>query len=177
MESVERGWSKRRGAANERHGVEAGIERVYREQLDAFLRVAAAIVGDRERAVDVVHEGFARALAHAGQFRGDGPLEGWVWRAVVNEARRARAEYGRAAVDPAPRPAPASSGDGSARLRLAITSLPDRQRLAVFLRYYADLDYVAIAVAMEVAPGTAAATLSQAHANLRQILEEATGGA
>jgi RNA polymerase sigma factor (sigma-70 family) len=58
-------------------------------------------------------------------------------------------------------------------VRAAVAGLPERQRLAVYLRYYADLDYDAIATALEVKPGTVAATLNAAHARLRGRLEEA----
>lgn len=175
MESVERGRSAPQTAVDELATVERGIEQIYRDSLEAFLRVAAAIVGERDRAADVVHEGFARALAHAGAFRGDGPLEGWVWRVVVNEARRRR-PAGPIPV-PAPGAVPAADTSGHVTwLRALVASLPERQRLVLFLRYYADLDYESIAAAMEVAPGTVGATLSQAHANLRRKLEEADDG-
>jgi hypothetical protein len=49
---------------------------------------------------------------------------------------------------------------------------PERQRLAVFLRHYADLDYASIAEALEIAPGTVGATLSAAYSTLRTRLEE-----
>ena len=50
--------------------------------------------------------------------------------------------------------------------------LPERQRLAVFLRYYADLDYAAIGEALGIRTGTVAATLNAAHVALRARLEE-----
>jgi RNA polymerase sigma factor (sigma-70 family) len=59
-----------------------------------------------------------------------------------------------------------------AELRAALARLPERQRTAVFLRYYADLDYAAIAEALGVSMGTVAATLNAAHATLRSRLEE-----
>jgi RNA polymerase sigma factor (sigma-70 family) len=49
----------------------------------------------------------------------------------------------------------------------AIGLLPDRQRLVVFLRYYADLDYRSIAEILGVARGTLAATLHAAQEQLR----------
>jgi RNA polymerase sigma factor (sigma-70 family) len=55
---------------------------------------------------------------------------------------------------------------------MAVAALPDRQRLAVFLRYYADLDYAAIATALGVERGTVSATLSAAHHNLSSKLKE-----
>ena len=57
-------------------------------------------------------------------------------------------------------------------LRAALARLPERQRTAVFLRYYADLDYAAIGEALGISTGTVAATLNAAHAALRSRLEE-----
>ena len=59
-----------------------------------------------------------------------------------------------------------------AELRAALALLPERQRTAVFLRYYADLDYAAIGEALGITTGTVAATLNAAHAALRTRLEE-----
>jgi RNA polymerase sigma factor (sigma-70 family) len=50
--------------------------------------------------------------------------------------------------------------------------LPERQRLALFLRYYADLDYRSIADVLGVEVGTVSATLSAAHSSLRRALSE-----
>ena len=54
----------------------------------------------------------------------------------------------------------------------ALAALPERQRLALFLRYYADLDYAGIAEALGIARGTVSATLHAARANLQTKLEE-----
>jgi RNA polymerase sigma factor (sigma-70 family) len=48
--------------------------------------------------------------------------------------------------------------------------LPERQRLALFLRYYADLDYATIAQALAISGGTVGATLNQAREALFQLL-------
>jgi hypothetical protein len=47
-----------------------------------------------------------------------------------------------------------------ADLRTALARLPERQRLAVFLRYYADLDYAAIGEALGIRTGTVAAPVA-----------------
>ena len=44
---------------------------------------------------------------------------------------------------------------------------------AIFLRYYADLDYASIAEALGVKGGTVAASLNAAHDNLSKTLQEA----
>jgi RNA polymerase sigma factor (sigma-70 family) len=174
MESVEHGWPGTTAGLVGRMEVGVALERVYRERLEAFVRVASAIAGDRDRARDVVQDGFARALAHAGEFRGEGSLEGWVWRIVVNEARRRRVP--RSSSGGVPDAPIEPRMDDVAWLRGVVATLPERQRTALFLRYYADLDYEAIAEAMGVAPGTVAATLSQARSSLRRKLEGAGDG-
>jgi RNA polymerase sigma factor (sigma-70 family) len=54
-----------------------------------------------------------------------------------------------------------------------VSRLPERERLVVFLRYFADLDYRGIAGALGIEVGTVSATLHSAHASLRRSLEEA----
>ena len=151
------------------------IEGVYRQRLPEFRRVAAAMLGDREAARDAVQDGFAIAVRKRQSFRGDGPLEGWLWRIVVNAAH----EHARRHADVLdPDAVGRASGNGSlpdepdARVRAALTLLPERQRLALFLRYYADLDYRTIAETLGIAVGTVGVTLSNAQAKLRELLEE-----
>ncbi len=67
------------------------IEQMYRTRYSVFLRVATAIVGDADLARDAVHDGFVRAVRHRRRFRGES-LEGWLWRIVVNAARRRRSD-------------------------------------------------------------------------------------
>ena len=51
-------------------------------------------------------------------------------------------------------------------LAAAVRQLPPQRRLAVFLRYFADLSYAEIGEVLGIAEGTVAATLSQAHQQL-----------
>lgn len=150
----------------------AAIEALYRARLPEFRRVAAAIVGDRQLACDAVQEGFALAVRERASFRGEGPLEAWLWRIVVNTAR----SEGRAQRRIAPQAEPPARSNGhteaQAEVRAAIGLLSERQRLVLFLRYYADLDYAAIAEALDVSPGTVGATLHGARAAMRRLLKE-----
>lgn len=151
------------------------IEAIYRQRLDQFLSVAAAIGGDRDSARDVVQDAFATAVRRRGSFRGTGSLEGWLWAIVLNTARTHRRGRGvDQFADPDEGVLASTNGhrpDEADEIRRAIHSLPDRQRVALFLRYYADLDYNAIAEALGTRPGTIAATLNAAHATLRGRLE------
>src|SRR5438093_421590 len=57
-------------------------------------------------------------------------------------------------------------------LKELLLALPERQRLAIFLRYYADLSYAQIGEALGVKPGTVAASLNAARGILRRQLRE-----
>jgi RNA polymerase sigma-70 factor (ECF subfamily) len=97
-----------------------------------------------------------------------------VWRIVVNSALASR----RRQIDrrEAPEAVEVRSANGrladEAGVRAWVAALPERERLAVYLRYYADLDYRAIAEALDVEVGTVSATLSSAHQALRRSFEE-----
>lgn len=155
----------RRGASLEE------LEELYRSRFDVFARVAASVTGDSERARDAVQEAFAAAVHKRRSFRGEGPLEAWIWRIVLNAARSDVRR--RLPVIDFDEPAAANGHpERDAELRIALTRLPERQRTAVFLRYYADLDYAAIGEALGISSGTVAATLNSAHTALRTRLEE-----
>jgi DNA-directed RNA polymerase specialized sigma24 family protein len=62
--------------------------------------VATAIAGSREGGRDAVQEALARTLARRSTFRGAGPVEAWLWRAVVNAARNVRARSALVAESP-----------------------------------------------------------------------------
>jgi len=152
------------------------IEDVYRRRLAELRRVATAITGSRELALDAVQEAFARAIRQRGSFRRHGGLDGWIWRTVVNTA----SDHARKRAQIVPLEEASATTNDSAEattsrqeeLHALVAELPERQRLVLFLRYYADLDYGTIAEALEISAGTVGATLSQARDNLRQLVGE-----
>lgn len=157
-----------------RIGVSAPLgdfERLYRRDYARFLRVAAVITRDSEAAAEAVQEAFARAIKRRAQFRGEAPLEAWIWRVVLNEAKRLAAAPAVAHQLPAGEPVANGSPAADAAVRALIAALPERQRLALFLRYYADLDYRAISQVLEIETGTVSATLAAAHRTLREAME------
>jgi RNA polymerase sigma-70 factor (ECF subfamily) len=151
------------------------LEQLYELRFSAFARTAYAITGDTETARDVVQEAFAVAVGRGASFNGSGPLEGWLWRIVVrralDERRRTRRE--RVANTVAAEEPVAGSGADGFDMLAAIRRLPERQRLTLFLRYYADLDYAAIAEVLGVSPGTVGASLHAAHNALEVRLQRA----
>jgi RNA polymerase sigma factor (sigma-70 family) len=145
------------------------IETLYRDRYPSFLRLALAFLGDREPARDAVQEAFARAVDARRTVRPE-RLEPWLWTTLTNHCRdilRRRTRHLPA------QPEPTTNGrpDDWAELRAAVATLPERQRNALFLRHYADLDYRTIAEVLGIERGTVAATLHAAHAAVRRTIE------
>jgi RNA polymerase sigma-70 factor (ECF subfamily) len=149
------------------------LEAVYRSGLARFVRTATAIVGSEAGGRDVVQEAFARAVKSRTSFRGQVGLEAWVWRIVINTALEQRR---RTAVEVELEDVFLAGDNGSAETDLGVrrwvAALPERQRLVVFLRYFAGLDYRSVAAALDVEVGTVSATLAAAHTALRRSMEE-----
>ena len=151
------------------------LEALYRARFAHFVRVATAIARDPELGRDAVQNAFTTAVRRRRSFRGEGAVEAWVWRMVVNEARRLAATKPPGETGPTTPPSTNGHADDPLGVRAWVASLPERQREAVFLRYYADLDYRTIAELLGIEVGTVAATLSAAHQNLRRKLKEVAG--
>lgn len=153
------------------------LEQLYQRRYVAFCRMASAVTGTAETGRDAVQEGFARALAASGTYRGDGTLDAWVWRIIVRAAAELRTTDQTRLPD---------DGDDSyagqwwlteppgvdrdPALAAAIRRLTPRQRLMLFLRYFADLSHADIAAIAQVRGGTVSATLAQAKTALAREL-------
>jgi DNA-directed RNA polymerase specialized sigma24 family protein len=147
----------------------ADLESLYRARRPEFCRVAAAIAGDRGLGEDAVQDAFAKAVRKRRTYRGQGSLEAWVWRIVVNAARDARRR--RPPVSLLHDRADPVTGLNGHVEPLPLELLTERQREVLFLHYYADLDYGSIGHALGISPNTVGATLSTARGTLRRALE------
>src|SRR4051794_31658575 len=119
------------------------IEEIYRRRYPAFRTALATITGSADGARDVVQDAFAEALRKRDAFRGEGPLEGWIWRIALRLAfarRRAEPMLPLAEVGESTIPQP----DLDPALAEAVRLLAPRRRLVVFLRYFGDLSYAQI---------------------------------
>jgi RNA polymerase sigma-70 factor (ECF subfamily) len=152
----------------------AAIERLYRERYIRFRNGIAPVAGSYQAAQDAVQEGFARALRASGQYSGRGSLEGWVWRIVLRTALEQRPPGEELPLDAIDLTFVEPERDYA--LTAAVRALPPQRRLIIFLRYFADLPYQAIAEVLEVDAGTVAATLAQAKQALATILDKEEEG-
>ena len=154
------------------------IEFLYRTSYLRYRNALATVTGSYESARDAVQQAFALAIAERGRFRREGSLAAWVWRIALRQALALRDDFANGDLNGALDPALVEPAYDPA-LAAAVRALPPRRRLAVFLRYFADLSYAEIAEVLGVSEGTVAATLNQAHAALRDALTEgvSSGGA
>jgi len=156
------------------------VEELYRREAPRLRRVAFAIVHDRETAEDVVQEAFASAVLRLRSFRGAGAASGWIWRIVVNAAlskrRRLRLETRARQRSETPPTAMPEVDVAESSLRDQIARLPERQRVALFLRYYADMDYDTIAEVLSIAPGTVGKLLHDARESIARAVEGEVDG-
>jgi RNA polymerase sigma factor (sigma-70 family) len=171
--------AKQNGSRQSHRVVSAGaevdaIEAVYRSRATDFFRFAFARTSDPEAARDAVQEGFARAIRSRATYRGDGSLESWIVRCVLNAVEDGRRPAGEleSEVEASDEGRSATEREANDVIRAAIRELPPRQRDALFLRFYLDLDYASIAEILAIELGTVSATLHAARSNLSRTLEE-----
>lgn len=134
-----------------------------------------ALTGDGELARDVAGEAFARALERWERVRIMASPAGWTYRVAVNLLRRRhRRSLRERELQGVMAGGEREMVDRDVRLDLvaALGRLSPRARMAVVLRYVADLTEADVAAAMGVAPGTVASTLSSARTRLAEILSE-----
>ena len=159
----------------------------FRSLMDSYLdtayRRAAVLLGDRFEAEDAVHDAAIRAWRHWGQLRDDEHFEAWFSRVLVNVCRdrlsRRRRITAMEAITLRAEPGVVAVDDGSRlvgeqdRLRRLIATLDPDERVAVALRYEADLTVPAIAKLLGVPEGTVKSRLHRALSRLREAAGEA----
>lgn len=142
------------------------------------LRLAYLVCGDAHRAEDAVAEVFTKMYRRWRRGRIANP-RAYVRRAVVNEvnsrfrrlALERREAQRRHGDDRGPRMPDDDAADRDEVFQ-ALATLPQRQRTAVVLRYYADLTEADTAAAMDVSVGTVKSAVSRGLDRLRAQLGE-----
>lgn len=166
----------------------AGIAEVVRAYQVRALRAAYLVTRDRGMAEDVVQVAFLRAYQRIGQFDATRPFGPWFLRSVVNAAVQAASQRARIVplepggtgehdtaettlADQAPGPDRHwEAVETREELWAALGQLTPRQREAVVLRYYLNLDEAEMARQLECPPGTVKSRLSAARTRLRSLL-------
>ena len=150
---------------------------LYQAHALGLIRLAVVMLGDRAAAEDVVQEAFCGLYRRWHSLSDPGKALSYVRSSVINGCRsvvrRQRRQAGLAG-DPPGESAEARAliGEEQREVLTAIRSLPARQREALVLRFYLDLDEEEIAASMRISRGTVKSTTSRALAALGRILGE-----
>ena len=140
------------------------IESLYRSQWTPMVRLAWLMLGSREVAEDVVQDAFL-GVARSWD-RVHSPVA-YLRTAVVNGAREHARRFQRAAALVERAPDPVLPVELSHMWGL-VQDLPDRQRHAVVLRFYLDLDFKQIADLLGCRSATARSLVRRALISLRK---------
>lgn len=168
-----------------RDGDAVAFAGLYDRHATRSLTVARGLIRDRGRAQDVVQEAFLEAWRQAATYRPErGTVQGWLLAIVRHRAIDAlRREHRMPPLLPdepyrAEREAPerideqAASRARATAVRAAVRELPDRQRRALTLAYYAGLTHSEIAASLGVPLGTAKGAIRGGLERLRWPLRE-----
>ena len=147
------------------------IESLYRADADRLWRAIYAFAGDREIASDSVAEAYAQLLRRGAAVRDPAA---WVWRTAFQVSRGALKTRRR---DELLTSTPKESADThiDQDLLTAVRQLPDGQRAAVILYYYADLPVREIADRLGTNSLAVRANLSRGRRRLRDLLGDRDG--
>jgi RNA polymerase sigma factor (sigma-70 family) len=142
----------------------ATVEELFDVERDGMVRLAFLLVGDLAQAEEIVQDAFVAVVPRFETLVTPGA---YLRVAVVNGCRTAMRR--RLRVWPAPATTSATHL-ATDHVWDVIARLPRRQRVAVVLRFYADLPEAEIAAALDVRPGTVKSLLHRALASLREEL-------
>jgi RNA polymerase sigma-70 factor (sigma-E family) len=153
------------------------VTALYQAHALGLIRLAVVMLGDRAAAEDVVQEAFCGLYRRWHGLSDPGKALSYVRSSVINGCRsvlRRRRRQASLAGDPPGESAEARAlaGEEHRQVLTAIRSLPARQREALVLRFYLDLDEEEIAASMRISRGTVKSTTSRALAALGRMLGE-----
>ena len=157
------------------------VTELYAAYYNQLVRLALLLVHDLQTAEEVVQDAFEAMHQAWRRLRDSEKALSYLKQSVVNRSRSVLRH--RKVVDlHAPKPAPDEPSAEHAVLALlersavvsALRALPERQREAIVLRYYADLTEADIAKAMGISRGAVKSHTARAMAALKSTLERET---
>lgn len=146
----------------------ANLTDLYRERYAPMVRLGTLLLGSQHIAEEVVQDCFLRLQP---RFDAIDDPSGYLHRSVVNGCRsvmrRQRRERDHLRANPG-----ASAELGAREMLDALATLPERQRAALVLRYYADLPGSEIATILGCREGTVKSLIHRGLASLREVMGE-----
>lgn len=165
-----------------RNGDESAFAEIFVRHRSRILNIAFRFLGDRDSAQDVAQDVFLKLYTSPGAYRPDAAFSTWLYRVTANacmdemrKRKRSRSVFTddlpESAADPAATPeARAASSELERKVRAAIASLPEKQRLAIILQRYEGLSYQQVADVMKTSVASVESLLFRAKASLRDRL-------
>lgn len=159
----------------------AGMRRLMKTYGESIYWHIRRLVVDHEDAQDATQETFIRAFRSLPTFRGDCKLATWLYRIATNEALRIvsarRAE--EISIDSTETGAELLAADSfvdytneaGVRLQKAVLTLPPKQQLAFYLRYYDDMSFAEMAQVASSTPDSMKMSYSLAKEKIRRYIE------
>jgi len=155
------------------------VTQLYLSHYRPLVRLAVLLVRDEPTAEEVVQECFIAMHDGWHRLRDEDKALSYLKQAVVNRSKsvlRHRSVVDRNAPKPAPDMPSAEQGAISRLERSAVITalrgLPDRQRQALVLRYYADMSEAQIAEMMGISKGAVKSHTARGMSSLRAVLEQ-----
>jgi RNA polymerase sigma-70 factor (sigma-E family) len=167
------------GTVRAEWSADRAVIELYSQHYRALVRLAALLVRDTPTAEEVVQDSFVAMQGGWQRLRDTEKALAYLRQAVVNRSRSVLRH--RTVVDKNLQKAPPDmpSAEHGALVLLersavvaALRGLPDRQREAIVLRYYADLSEAEIATAMGISRGAVKSHTARGMAALRNALEQ-----
>lgn len=153
-----------------RRGHHGAVERLIELVWSDAFRIALSVVRDRTFAEDAAQEACAILFRSIRSLRSADAFKVWFFRIVMREAIKLER---RALREQAPDQHPASdlgATDQRVDVRSALFKLPPRQRAAVVLHYYADLNSVEIAEILGIPDSSVRFHIMRAKRSLQHLL-------
>ena len=150
----------------------AAAQAFFRSTMPGLVGGLSVYVGDRALAEEFAQEAMLRAFRRWEHVAGLDVPEAWVWRVAVNLAkshfRRGRIERRvRRRLEASAADAVTEDRAWALAVQDAVAALPERQRLAVVLRYYLDLSVADTAARMDTTDDAVRSLTKRGVASLR----------
>lgn len=146
----------------------SNLDAIYREQFAGLMRVGFLMLGSNESAEDLVHDVFLRCAPRLAEL--EHPAS-YLRVAVVNACRHEFRRRSRLTSLSDELTAVALPPEANG-LRTALLGLSARKRAAVVLRFYEDLSFDQVALALGCPPATARSLVRRAVNEMRGVLDE-----
>ena len=145
---------------------------LYRAHSRSAVRLAYVLVGDNETAQDLVHEAFLRLFGRYRDLRDSDHFEAYLRRTVINLSKNhhRKRHHERSALQRTDRETPRSQDSRALDSAEILMRLPERQRVAMALRYLEDLSEQQTADVMGTTVSAVKSLTQRGTATLREHL-------